>query len=59
MEFDTSAPTADFDPDFEEAEMLELGLAHELVNDEVYLPAHPSRDWIRCFVAACGPQSFR
>jgi hypothetical protein len=50
---------AEFDPAMDEAERLELGLAHELVGDEVYLPSHPSRDWIRCYVSTSGPGCFR
>lgn len=49
----------EFDTTMEDAEMVELGMSHELVGDEVYLPSHPSRDWIRCFVSTSGSGSYR
>jgi len=33
---------------------LESGFAHELMIDECYLPAHKSRQWIRCFITLSG-----
>lgn len=51
--------SGEFDPNMEDAEMMELGLSHELVGDEVYLPSHPSRDWIRCFISISGSGSYR
>lgn len=51
--------TAEFDITLEDSEMMELGCSHELVGDEMYLPSHPSRDWIRCFVSTSGSGSFR
>lgn len=49
----------ELDTNMEDAEMMELGLSHELVGDEVYLPSHPSRDWIRCFISISGSGSYR
>jgi hypothetical protein len=49
----------DYDPSLEELEIAELGLSHEIINDELYLPSHPSRDWIKCFVSTTGPGCFR
>jgi hypothetical protein len=40
-------------------DFLEQGLSHEILDDELYLPSHPSRDWIRCFVSSTGPGTFR
>eukprot|EP01031_Cornospumella_fuschlensis_P046093 gene46093-56426_t len=31
-------------------EAAELGLCKEVISDELYFPAHPSRDWVRCYV---------
>jgi hypothetical protein len=49
----------DYDPSLDELEIAELGLSHEIINDELYLPSHPSRDWIKCFVSTTGPGCFR
>jgi len=43
----------------DEAELMELGLSHELISDELYLPSHPSRDWIRCYISTTGPGCYR
>lgn len=51
--------STDFDTTLDDAEMAELGLSHELVGDEMYLPSHPSRDWIRCFVSTSGTGCYR
>lgn len=50
---------SDFDPTLDDAEIVELGLSHEIISDELYLPSHPSRDWIRCYVSTTGPGCYR
>lgn len=55
MEYDVATPVTGEDPECKELETIELGLSHQVISDEVYLPSHPSRDWIRCCVAV-GPQ---
>ena len=50
---------SDFDPSLDDAEMAEMGLSHEMLSDELYLPSHPSRDWIRCYISSTGPGTYR
>jgi hypothetical protein len=50
---------SEIDPFLEQADVAELGLSHEVVNDELYLPSHPSRDWIRCYISTTGPGCYR
>jgi hypothetical protein len=47
------------DPTYDESEVMELGLSHQVISDEVYLPSHPSRDWIRCCVTVSTSDCFR
>lgn len=49
----------DFDPYIDEAERVELGESRVLVKDELYMPVHPSRDWIKCFVTSTQQDGFR
>jgi hypothetical protein len=49
----------DFDPYIDETERAELGEARVLVKDELYMPVHPSRDWIKCFVTSTQQDGFR
>ncbi len=50
---------SEFDPSLDEAEILELGMSNEMLSDELYLPSHPSRDWIRCYISSTGPGTYR
>lgn len=59
MEYEALDSTVNVDPLYEEPEILELGLSHQVISDEVYLPSHPSRDWIRCCVAVGSNGCFR
>ena len=49
----------DFDPYIDEIERAELGDSRVLVKDEVYMPLHPSRGWIKCFVTSTQQDGFR
>ena len=49
----------DFDPYVDEYEKAEQGESRVLVKDELYMPVHPSRDWIKCFVTATQQDGFR
>jgi hypothetical protein len=49
----------DFDPYIDDAERAELGESRVLVKDELYMPVHPSRDWIKCFVTSTQQDGFR
>ena len=50
---------SDLDPFMEQAEVAELGISHEVINDELYLPSHPSRGWIHCYISTTGPGCYR
>lgn len=50
---------SDFDPSLDDAEIMDMGMSHEILNDELYLPSHPSRDWIRCYISSTGPGTYR
>jgi hypothetical protein len=50
---------SEFDPSLDESEILELGMSNEMLSDELYLPSHPSRDWIRCYISSTGPGTYR
>lgn len=50
MQRDWHSRFSDFDPTLEDVDAVELGLSHELISNEVYVPCHKSRGWIRCFV---------
>lgn len=49
----------DFDPYIDEMERAELGESRVLVKPELYMPVHPSRDWIKCFVTSTQQDGFR
>ena len=45
--------------DFEDLNMMELGLSKQVIKEEIYVPCHKSRGWIRCFVAVDADTGFR
>ena len=49
----------DFDPYIDDAERAELGESRVLVKDELYMPVHPTRDWIKCYVTSTQQDGFR
>ncbi len=49
----------DFDPYIDEIERAELGESKVLVKNELYMPVHSSRDWIKCFVTSTQQDGFR
>ena len=49
----------DFDPYIDEIERAELGESKVLVKNELYMPVHISRDWIKCFVTSTQQDGFR
>lgn len=59
QEGDVRSVLDDFDPYIDEIERAELGESRVLVKDELYMPCHPSRDWIKCFVTSTQQDGFR
>lgn len=49
----------DFDPYIDELERAELGESKVLIKNELYMPVHISRDWIKCFVTSTQQDGFR
>jgi hypothetical protein len=43
----------------DDIEKLERGEAGYMIKDELYLPVHPTRDWVKCYVVADGEFGFR
>lgn len=37
----------------------ELGRCHEIMSDEIYMPCHKSRLWVRCYLTFSGDSIFR
>lgn len=40
-------------------ETAEQGMSKSLLPDELYMPGHRSRGWIKCFISSTGPETFR
>jgi len=59
QDVDSRTVPEDFDPYIDECERAELGESRVLVKDELYMPVHPSRDWIKCFVTSTQQDGFR
>eukprot|EP01038_Epipyxis_sp_PR26KG_P007331 gene7331-9994_t len=53
------AVSDDFDPYLDDAEACELGLCKDVINEELYMPIHRSRGWIRCQVNISDQHCFR
>lgn len=51
-----SIPT--FNPWIDDAESIELGISKQIPKDDLYMPSHLSRGWIRCYVVVSN-SSFR
>ncbi len=49
---------ATFNPWIDDAEAIELGISKQLPKDDLYMPSHLSRGWIRCYVVVSN-SSFR
>lgn len=49
---------ATFNPWIDDAEAIELGICKQLPKDDLYMPSHLSRGWIRCYVVVSN-SSFR
>lgn len=49
----------EFDPYMDDLEAMELGLCREVISSELYMPCHPSRDWVRCYIATTSPDNYR
>lgn len=43
----------------DDIEKVERGEARCMIKDELYLPVHPTRDWVKCYVVADGEFGFR
>jgi hypothetical protein len=48
----------DFDPYINDLERAETGTARCLVKDELYMPVHPTRDWVKCFVTTSSQNGY-
>lgn len=59
IEHDYKNVLDEFDPTLDDAEIVELGKAREIISDELYMPIHISRDWVRCYVTTTQPDNFR
>lgn len=49
----------DSDIYMDDIEKLELGQCKYLVKDELYMPVHPSRNWVKCYVTSTEEYGFR
>lgn len=45
--------------DNEDLDQMERGFSQEVLRDELYIPVHKSRGWIRCFVSTDSSSGFR
>jgi hypothetical protein len=59
IDYDYKNIHEEFDPLLDDADMVELGRSKELISDELYMPIHLSRDWVRCYITNTQPDSFR
>lgn len=59
IEHDYKNVLDEFDPTLDDAEIVEMGKSKELISDELYMPIHISRDWVRCYVTTTQPENFR
>jgi len=60
IDYDHKSSSEDFDPLMDDYEAAELGKCKEVISDEMYMPCHKSRDWVRCFIATCSqPDCYR
>ena len=59
QESDACYDFEDFDPYMDELECAEAGESHALVKNELYMPLHPSRGWVKSFVTCTQEDGFR
>lgn len=59
IEYDYKNTSEEFDLTLDELEVLETGKSRELISDELYMPIHMSRDWVRCYITNTQPDNFR
>mmetsp|Transcript_10680 Transcript_10680/g.16088 ORF Transcript_10680/g.16088 Transcript_10680/m.16088 type:complete len:481 (+) Transcript_10680:1112-2554(+) len=60
LDYDHKSTSEEFDPLMDDYEAAELGKCKEVISDELYMPCHKSRDWVRCFIATCAqPDCYR
>jgi hypothetical protein len=60
LDYDKKNASDDYDPLMDDYEAAELGRCKEIMDDEMYMPCHKSRDWVRCFILTCAqPDSYR
>lgn len=52
-------PKQDFDLNIDELDLSEIGKSKELLSNELYMPVHPSRGWIRCCISLDQSGSYR
>jgi hypothetical protein len=38
----------------DDCDNMEHGLCHEILSDEIYMPSHKSRKWVRCYFVPNG-----
>ena len=59
MDYHFKTFSDDFDPKLSQTELVELGVSKEVITNELYLPCHKSRDWIRCCITITQPDCYR
>jgi len=43
----------------DDIEKLERGETRCMIKDELYLPVHPTRDWVKCYIVTNEEHGFR
>lgn len=48
-----------WDPLLDDSDAMELGMSTEIMREDLYLPSHITRGWIRCCITLSGDDGYR